>query len=246
VHELRKTFGEREVVKGVSFRINAGEIFGLLGPNGAGKSTTINMLATYLVPTSGTATIAGVSIADVAPAKKLIGLVPQEIALYDEMSAERNMRFFGEIYGVSGSALTERIDELLGGVGLLDRKRDRVETFSGGMKRRLNLAVGLIHQPLLLMLDEPTVGVDPQTREAIFELVEQLAQSGTAILYTTHYMEEAERLCDRIAIIDEGEIIAKGTLDQLLELRTEEPVRSERPHGLAEVFLQLTGKRYRD
>ncbi len=244
--ELRKTFGDREVVKGVSFQINAGEIFGLLGPNGAGKSTTINMLATYLEPSGGTATIAGISISNVAGAKRMIGLVPQEIALYDEMSAERNMHFFGEIYGVTGSTLAARTDELLDLVGLLDRKKDRVETFSGGMKRRLNLAVGLIHEPPLLMLDEPTVGVDPQTREAIFELAERLTQNGTAILYTTHYMEEAERLCDRIAIIDEGQIIAKGTLDQLLELRTEEQVHVERPHGLAEVFLQLTGKRYRD
>ncbi len=156
------------------------------------------------------------------------------------------MRFFGELYGVSGAALTKRIDDLLDHVGLLDRKGDLVETFSGGMKRRLNLAVGLIHEPPLLMLDEPTVGVDPQTRESIFELTEQLSRNGTAILYTTHYMEEAERLCSRIAIIDEGQIVASGTLDELLELRTEEPVRVERPHGLAEVFLQLTGKQYRD
>ncbi len=246
VQDLHKVFGDREVVRGVSFQIGAGEIFGLLGPNGAGKSTTINMLATYLVPTSGTASIAGVSIADPTKAKNVIGLVPQEIALYDDMTAEQNMRFFGELYGVTGSALTARVDELLDRVGLLDRKTDRVETFSGGMKRRLNLAVGLIHQPPLLMLDEPTVGVDPQTREAIFELTEHLARSGTAILYTTHYMEEAERLCDRIAIIDEGLIVASGTLNDLLELRTEEQVRIERPHGLAEVFLQLTGKKYRD
>ena len=230
----------------MSFQIKEGEIFGLLGPNGAGKSTTINMLATYLAPTSGTATIAGVSISDTQRAKRQIGLVPQEIALYDDMSADRNMRFFGELFGVSGNELTARIDDLLDKVGLLDRKKDLVSTFSGGMKRRLNLAVGLIHQPPLLMLDEPTVGVDPQTREAIFELVEQLAGSGTATLYTTHYMEEAERLCDRIAIIDEGRIVASGTLDELLELRTEAPVRVERPHGLAEVFLELTGKQYRD
>lgn len=246
VQDLHKTFGDREVVRGVSFQIGSGEVFGLLGPNGAGKSTTINMLATYLTPTSGTASIAGVSISDPSRAKQVIGLVPQEIALYDDMSAERNMRFFGEIYGVTGDALTARVNELLDRVGLLDRKADRVDTFSGGMKRRLNLAVGLIHQPPLLMLDEPTVGVDPQTREAIFELTEQLSDGGTAILYTTHYMEEAERLCDRIAIIDEGRIVASGTVDQLLELRIEEPVHVERPHGLADVFLQLTGKQYRD
>jgi ABC-2 type transport system ATP-binding protein len=246
VQDLHKTFGDREVVRGVSFQIEAGEIFGLLGPNGAGKSTTINMLATYLAPTSGTATIAGIPIADVSRAKKVIGLVPQEIALYNDLSAEQNMRFFGELYGVTGTKLSARVDELLEQVGLLDRRSDRVETFSGGMKRRLNLAVGLIHQPPLLMLDEPTVGVDPQTREAIFEMVEQLARNGTAVLYTTHYMEEAERLANHIAIIDEGQIVAGGTLDDLLELGTPETIDVERPHGLAEVFLQLTGKQYRD
>jgi ABC-2 type transport system ATP-binding protein len=245
--DLHKTFGEREVVRGVSFHINAGEIFGLLGPNGAGKSTTINMLATYLAPTSGTATVAGISITDREQVKRSIGLVPQEIALYEDLSAEENMRFFGEVYGIHGAALTERIDLLLDRVGLLDRKTEKVSTFSGGMQRRLNLAVGLIHEPPLLMLDEPTVGVDPQTREAIFELAEHLRDTGTALLYTTHYMEEAERLCDRIAIIDEGLIVAEGTLAELLETRTAEPVtRTERPHGLAEVFLQLTGRQYRD
>jgi ABC-2 type transport system ATP-binding protein len=157
------------------------------------------------------------------------------------------MRFFGEVYGLHGSALNARIDELLERVGLLDRRNDKVDSFSGGMQRRLNLAAGLIHNPPLLMLDEPTVGVDPQTREAIFELAEQLRDNGTAILYTTHYMEEAERLCDRIAIIDEGLIVAEGTLAELLATRVEEPVTHiERPHGLAEVFLQLTGKQYRD
>ncbi|HEX3722979.1 MAG TPA: ABC transporter ATP-binding protein [Nitrolancea sp.] len=247
VRDLHKTFGEREVVRGVSFHINAGEIFGLLGPNGAGKSTTINMLATYLKPTSGTATVAGIPITEGERVKREIGLVPQEIALYNDLSAEENMRFFGEVYGIRGAALSARIDELLERVGLADRRKEKVDTFSGGMQRRLNLAAGLIHEPPLLMLDEPTVGVDPQTREAIFELAEQLRDSGVGILYTTHYMEEAERLCDRIAIIDEGHIVATGTLDELLAHRTAEPVvHVERPHGLAEVFLQLTGKQYRD
>ena len=247
VRDLHKTFGEREVVRGVSFRINAGEIFGLLGPNGAGKSTTINMLATYLAPTSGSAAVSGIPITERDRVKRSIGLVPQEIALYEDLSAEENMRFFGEVYGIHGAALTARIDELLERVGLLERRREKVSTFSGGMQRRLNLAAGLIHEPPLLMLDEPTVGVDPQTREAIFELAEQLRDSGTGILYTTHYMEEAERLCDRIAIIDEGVIVAEGTLAELLEHGTAEPVaHSDRPHGLAEVFLQFTGKQYRD
>jgi ABC-2 type transport system ATP-binding protein len=246
-HDLRKTFGDREAVKGVSLTIRGGEIYGLLGPNGAGKSTTINMLATYLAPTSGTATIAGMSVTAGSRVKRVIGVVPQEIALYDDMTGAENMEFFGEIYGYTGAALAARITELLGLVGLNERRDDTVSEYSGGMKRRLNLAVSVIHHPLFLMLDEPTVGVDPQSREALFELTEALRDSGMAILYTTHYMEEAERLCDRIAIMDEGQIVAQGTLDDLLALRTVEPVvRAERPHGLAEVFLQLTGKQYRD
>ena len=247
VRDLHKTFDEHEVVRGVSFHIDAGEIFGLLGPNGAGKSTTINMLATYLKPTKGTATVAGIPISETERVKRSIGLVPQEIALYKDLTADENMHFFGEVYGLHGAALNARIDELLDRVGLLDRRNGKVDNFSGGMQRRLNLAAGLIHNPPLLMLDEPTVGVDPQTREAIFELAEQLRDNGTAILYTTHYMEEAERLCDRIAIIDEGLIVAEGTLSELLEMRVEQPITHiERPHGLAEVFLQLTGKQYRD
>lgn len=246
-HDLHKTFGDREAVGSVSLTIRTGEIYGLLGPNGAGKSTTINMLATYLKPTSGTASIAGVPITAGAKVKRTIGVVPQEIALYDDMTAAENMRFFGEIYGVAGNILETRITELLALVGLDERRDDKVNEYSGGMKRRLNLAVSVIHRPRFLMLDEPTVGVDPQSREALFELTERLRDDGMAILYTTHYMEEAERLCDRIAIMDEGQIVAQGTLEELLTLRTAEPVvRVERPHGLAEVFLQLTGKQYRD
>ncbi len=245
-NDLHKTFGDREAVRGVSLTIRSGEIFGLLGPNGAGKSTTINMLATYLAPTSGGATVAGLPVTAGARVKRIIGVVPQEIALYEDMTAAENMRFFGEIYGITGGALADRITELLTLVGLNERRDDRVSEFSGGMKRRLNLAVSVIHNPRFLMLDEPTVGVDPQSREALFELTERLRDDGMAILYTTHYMEEAERLCDRIAIMDEGRIVAQGTLADLLTLRTVEPVRIERPHGLAEVFLQLTGKQYRD
>jgi linearmycin/streptolysin S transport system ATP-binding protein len=245
-NDLHKTFGDREAVRGVSLTIRSGEIYGLLGPNGAGKSTTINMLATYLAPTSGTATIAGMPVTAGARVKRIIGVVPQEIALYDDMTAAENMRFFGEIYGIAGSALADRTTDLLTLVGLNERRDDKVSEYSGGMKRRLNLAVSVIHQPRFLMLDEPTVGVDPQSREALFELTEKLRDDGMAILYTTHYMEEAERLCDRIAIMDEGQIVAQGTLENLLTLRTVEPVRTERPHGLAEVFLQLTGKQYRD
>ncbi|MGI8691084.1 MAG: ABC transporter ATP-binding protein [Thermomicrobiales bacterium] len=244
--DLHKTFGDREAVRGVSLTIRSGEIYGLLGPNGAGKSTTINMLATYLAPTSGAATIAGLPVTAGARVKRIIGVVPQEIALYDDMTAVENMRFFGEIYGITGGALADRITDLLTLVGLNDRRDDKVSEYSGGMKRRLNLAVSVIHRPRFLMLDEPTVGVDPQSREALFELTEKLRDDGMAILYTTHYMEEAERLCNRIAIMDEGQIVAQGTLEDLLTLRTVTPVRTERPHGLAEVFLQLTGKQYRD
>lgn len=245
-NDLHKKFGDREAVRGVSLTIHSGEIYGLLGPNGAGKSTTINMLATYLAPTSGSATVAGMPVTVGARVKRIIGVVPQEIALYDDMTAAENMRFFGEIYGIADGALADRTTELLTLVGLNDRRDDKVSEYSGGMKRRLNLAVSVIHQPRFLMLDEPTVGVDPQSREALFELTEKLRDDGMAILYTTHYMEEAERLCDRIAIMDEGQIVAQGTLEDLLTLRTVEPVRIERPHGLAEVFLQLTGKQYRD
>jgi ABC-2 type transport system ATP-binding protein len=245
--DLHKTFGDREAVRGVSLTIRAGEIYGLLGPNGAGKSTTINMLATYLAPTSGSATVAGLPITAGARVKRLIGVVPQEIALYDDMTAAENLRFFGEIYGITGSALADRITELLTLVGLDERRDDQVKSFSGGMKRRLNLAAGVIHRPDFLMLDEPTVGVDPQSREALFELTERLRDEGMAILYTTHYMEEAERLCDRIAIMDEGRIVAQGTLEELLALgTTPPPVQVTRPHGLSEIFLQLTGKQYRD
>ena len=245
-NDLHKAFGDREAVRGVSLTIRSGEIYGLLGPNGAGKSTTINMLATYLAPTGGTAIIAGMPVTAGARVKRIIGVVPQEIALYDDMTAAENMRFFGEIYGIAGSALADRTTDLLTLVGLNERRDDKVSEYSGGMKRRLNLAVSVIHQPRFLMLDEPTVGVDPQSREALFELTEKLRDDGMAILYTTHYMEEAERLCNRIAIMDEGQIVAQGTLEDLLTLRTVEPVRTERPHGLAEVFLQLTGKQYRD
>ena len=244
--DLEKKFGDREAVRGVSLTIRAGEIFGLLGPNGAGKSTTINMLATYLAPTSGTASVAGMPVTAGARVKRTIGVVPQEIALYDDMTAAENMRFFGEIYGVTGATLATRVTELLTLVGLNERRNDKVSAYSGGMKRRLNLAVSVIHRPRFLMLDEPTVGVDPQSREALFELTERLRDEGLAILYTTHYMEEAERLCDRVAVMDEGRIVAQGTLEELLSLRTVAPVHVERPHGLAEVFLQLTGKQYRD
>ncbi|MFQ5666159.1 MAG: ABC transporter ATP-binding protein [Candidatus Binatia bacterium] len=202
---------------GLSLDVNAGEVFGLLGPNGAGKTTTISVVATQLRPTSGDAFVFGHSVChDVTAVRRMIGVVPQDIALYPKLTAAENMRFFGRMYGVDKAELERRTDELLGLVGLAERRRDHVSTFSGGMKRRLNLAVSLVHEPRLLLLDEPTVGVDPHSREHIFSIMAGLRERGTAILYTTHYMEEAERLCDRLGVMDEGKIIAMGTLDDLV------------------------------
>jgi ABC-2 type transport system ATP-binding protein len=217
VEALRKRYDAIEAVAGLSFEIRAGEIFGLLGPNGAGKTTTISVIATMLRPTAGDATVFGHSVRrDVAVVRRMIGVVPQEIALYPKLTAAENIKFFGRMYGVSKADLERGVAELLGLVGLENRRDDAVDTFSGGMKRRLNLAVSLIHRPRLLLLDEPTVGVDPHSREHLFSVVRRLRDEGTAILYTTHYMEEAERLCDRLGIMDEGKIIAMGTLDALL------------------------------
>ena len=199
-------------VRGVSFAIRQGEIFGFLGPNGAGKTTTIAMLSSLLAPTSGAATVAGFDLVrQAADVKRHIGLVPQDLALYPTLSARDNLNFFGRIYGLSGKVLKQRVDDALKMVGLFDRANDAVEKFSGGMKRRVNIAAGLLHEPDILFLDEPTVGVDPQSRNFIFDNVEQLNKRGLTVLYTTHYMEEAERLCDRVAIIDQGRIVALDT-----------------------------------
>ncbi len=214
---LVKQYGDIEAVRGLSFTIRQGEIFGFLGPNGAGKTTTISMLSCLLEPTAGSATVAGYDIVkESSEVKQRIGLVPQELALYPTLSARDNLNFFGRIYGLHGSALRQRVDETLEMVGLAERAGSAVETFSGGMKRRLNIAAGLLHRPEVLFLDEPTVGVDPQSRNAIFEHVERLNAAGMTILYTTHYMEEAERLCQRVAIIDEGRIIALDTPRKLI------------------------------
>jgi len=217
VEGLRKSYGGLEAVKGISFEIGAGEVFGLLGPNGAGKTTTISLLSTRLRPSGGDASLFGGSILrDVAQVRQTIGLVPQDVALYPTLTAAENVRFFGRMYGVATDVLEKRVVELLALVGLDGRRDDNAGTFSGGMKRRLNLAVSLVHAPTLLLLDEPTAGVDPHSREHIFQIVRDLRQRGTAILYTTHYMEEAELLCDRLGIMDEGRIIASGTLGELL------------------------------
>lgn len=245
VSNLVKTFGKHEAVKGVSFTIGKGEIFGLLGPNGAGKST-INMMCGYLAPTSGDTTIDGVSITrEPLKVKRTTGVVPQEIALYKDLNSLENLDFFGQIYGMAARERRARSEEVLHFVGLYDRRKEPIKNFSGGMQRRINMAVAMIHQPAFLMMDEPTVGVDPQSRENIFDTIEKLRDQGVTILYTTHYMEEAERLCNHIAIMDEGHIIAMGTLEQLLALRDQNR-EAQRPHGLQELFIQLTGKTLRD
>ncbi len=219
INRLVKKYGDRVAVNEVSFRVQEGQIFGLLGPNGAGKTTTLSILATLLSPDDGQVTIGGYDLVrETNQIKPLIGFVPQELALYPALSAWDNLAFFGRIYGLQGTALKERIAAVLDLVGLRDRAGDAVRTFSGGMKRRLNIAAGLIHRPRILFLDEPTVGVDPQSRNFIFEHIERLKAEGMTILYTTHYMEEAERLCDRVAIMDEGRILALDTPKGLIGL----------------------------
>jgi ABC-2 type transport system ATP-binding protein len=214
--ELRKTFGDIEAVKGISFTILRGEIFSLLGPNGAGKTTTINMLSGLIAPTAGGAVIDGHQMpGESLAARRALGVVPQEIALYDTLTARQNLEFWGRLYDMRGKELSERIDEVLEQVGLSDRAKDKVKTFSGGMKRRINIAAGLLHRPRLLFMDEPTVGIDPQSRRRILDMVRELRDRGMTVLYTTHYMEEAEELSDRVGIIDRGELIALGTQAEL-------------------------------
>ena len=209
---LVRRFGERTAVDGVGFEIAAGETYGLLGPNGAGKTTTISMIAGILEPDAGIVEIEGRRVQTRDPeAKRALGFVPQEIALFDDLTAAENLRFFGGLQGLSGRELASRVAATLDLVGLADRAGDRIGEFSGGMQRRANIAVGLLHRPRLLVLDEPTAGVDPQSRNQILESIERLGDEGLAVLYTTHYMEEAERLCDRVGIIDGGRIVAEGT-----------------------------------
>jgi ABC-2 type transport system ATP-binding protein len=209
---LDKSYGSNHAVRGVSFSIARGEIFGLLGPNGAGKSTTISMLAGLLKPDGGQIIVSGIDLQDQLNAVKArIGLVPQELALYPTLSAWDNLVFFGQIYGLKGKLLKERVSQVLEMVQLVDRAKEPIKNYSGGMKRRVNLAAGLLHQPEILFLDEPTVGVDPQSRNAIFESIEALNRGGLTVIYTTHYMEEAERLCQRVAIVDHGQVIALDT-----------------------------------
>ena len=216
---LVRRFGDLTAVDGISFRIGRGETYGLLGPNGAGKTTIISMVAGLIAADAGTVTVAGQRMGPTAvEPKRHIGLVPQDLAIYPELTARENLTLFGKLQGLSGAALTGRVDEVIELIGLTGRAKSLSKEFSGGMKRRLNIGIGLLHQPTLLILDEPTVGVDPQSRNQILESVEQLAVEGMAVLYTTHYMEEAERLCDRIGIIDSGLLQAEGTRDELVRL----------------------------
>jgi len=218
VSKVTKKYGSLTALDSVSLSIREKEFFGLLGPNGAGKTTLMNILIGYIDPEEGEATILGKKVKrNDLETRKYIGLVPQSLAIYEDISALDNLEIFGSFYDIEKAILKERIKEKLHSVGLYERRKDKVKTFSGGMKRRLNLIASLLHNPPLLLCDEPTVGIDPQSRNAIFDFLTMLNQNGTTIIYTTHYMEEAERLCTKLAIIDNGRIIAEGTLSELME-----------------------------
>ena len=215
LHDLRKSFASQRAVDGVSLTVQPGQVVGLLGPNGAGKSTTIGLAVGLLTPDAGTVSIGSAGPPTGSAARALLGLAPQELALYEELSAEENVTFFARLFGLSGHTLRARVAAALELVGLLPRRHDRASTYSGGMKRRLNLAIALVHEPPIVLLDEPTAGVDPQSRNNLMDVVRALAAQGRAILYTTHYMEEASKLCDRVAIMDKGRILAEGTVPEL-------------------------------
>jgi ABC-2 type transport system ATP-binding protein len=219
IQNLQKCFGAFAAVRKVDFEVQQGEIFSLLGPNGAGKSTTISMLSCLLVPSGGEAYVMGHSITREAQAvKAAIGIVPQDIALYGDLSARENLSFWGKMYGLRGSVLSKRVDEVLEIIGLVERQKDRVDKFSGGMKRRVNIGAALMHKPAVIIMDEPTVGIDPQSRRHILDNIKELNSQGMTVLYTTHYMEEAQELSDHIAIMDQGEIIACGTHSELVKM----------------------------
>ena len=219
VQDLHKNFGDVYAVQGVSFDVQAGEVFSLLGPNGAGKSTIISMLSCLLEPTQGDARVSGHSIlGEPMAVKEAIGVVPQEIALYKDLSARENLTFWGKMYGLRGDPLRQRVDEVLEVTGLTERQKGRVSKFSGGMKRRLNIGIALLHKPQVIIMDEPTVGIDPQSRRNILDNVQELNRQGMTVLYTTHYMEEAQEISDHIAIMDQGKVIAYGTHDELVKI----------------------------
>lgn len=214
---IKKSFGKTIAVDGISFEIEPHEVFGLLGPNGAGKTTTVNMTVGLVKPDSGTVEFAGLGFPKNPKVRTKIGVAPQTLSLYDELSGQENLECFGKLYGLNSGKLQQRVAWSLDFVGLTERKDDRVKAYSGGMKRRLNLAVALVHNPDYLILDEPTVGVDPQSRNAIFENIERLKKNGCTVIYTTHYMEEAQRLCDRVGIMDKGKLLALDTVDALIK-----------------------------
>lgn len=241
---LSKKFGDKTVVDHISLEIKEGEIFGLLGPNGAGKSTTLNMVCSLLKPTSGNIEIFGLNASDnMKRIKNQIGYIPQELAIHGNLKAWENVELFTSLYGIKGKDLKTAIDESLEFVGLLDKRKDYAKNFSGGMKRRLNIACAIGHKPRLMIFDEPTVGIDPQSRNFILEKIVDANKRGATIIYTSHYMEEVEAICTRIAIMDNGRIIAVGTRDELVRLVTDDPNSNI---SLEEVFLTLTGKKLRD
>jgi ABC-2 type transport system ATP-binding protein len=241
IEELTKRYGELVAVQDASFQAEGGEIFGLLGPNGAGKSTTIGCISGLLPPSSGRVSVLGHDVVrEGRKARGALGIVPQELALYEDLSARENLRYWGAAWGMRAPALEARTDELLDRVGLADRAKEAVKKFSGGMKRRLNFACGIVHQPKVLLLDEPTVGVDPQSRVRLLDLVRSEAKAGTCVLYTTHYMEEAQGLCDRLAIVDHGRVIAQGTMEELrAEMGERDLLRLSGTFDLAKVTAAL-------
>lgn len=249
LESLRKAFGKTTAVDGLSLSVRAGEVYGLLGPNGAGKSTTISMAAGLLVPDAGSVRV-GRELGDPREAnvRRLIGIAPQSISLYDQLTGSENLAFFGKIYGLAGTELVKRVAEVLSYVELADRGSDRVAGYSGGMKRRLNLAAAIMHRPQIVFMDEPTAGVDPQSRAAIFDIVSQLKRDGIAVVYSTHYMEEAERMCDRIGIIDHGKLLVEGSVEYLVKqhggvstleiTRTDQAIERIESHNPTQSLLQ--------
>jgi len=249
VTEIRKSYGSITAVDGISFEIIKGETFGLLGPNGAGKTTTINMMVGLLRPDAGSIKINGFDDPTKSEVRLQLGNAPQSLAIYSELTAEENLNYFAKLYHLSGSKLKERVDWALDFAGLTERRGSRVKTFSGGMKRRLNMACALVHEPPVILFDEPTVGVDPQSRLMIFESIEKLKAEGRTIIYTTHYMEEAQRLCDRVAVIDHGKILALDTVEGLIEQHggksVIEAVFEKAPTDTADIPGNIDGNRLR-